>query len=112
VFNDKSQTVFTDDKAKDELNDIRETLFVGGRECWVEEELDEDRVLIYHPLLPLDEVWLLEPERRNRKGDLKKQRRITETREHDLIPKGTKHSVDLDPGPSRMKSHDNYVGNA
>ena len=65
VFDDKFETVFNDGKTSEELDEICNTLFANSRECFVEEEYDDDGMLIYKPP-PLDEVWLTEPERRER----------------------------------------------
>jgi hypothetical protein len=44
------------------LTKLCETLFAGNCECYIEEENDQYRVLIFEPP-PLDEVWLFEPEK-------------------------------------------------
>ncbi len=62
VFDDKFETIFHTGKSTEELDKICNELFVDSRDCYVEEEYDEDGVLIYKPP-PLDEVWLSEPER-------------------------------------------------
>lgn len=84
VFDDKFETVFHDGKSDDELRKICDDLFANNRDCFVEEEYDEDGVLIYTPP-PLDEVWLSEPERRERRRSLDKQRVRTERRERELM---------------------------
>ncbi len=61
VFDDKFETGFYTGKSTEELDKICNELFVESRDCYVEEEYDEDGVLIYKPP-PLDEVWLLELE--------------------------------------------------
>jgi hypothetical protein len=73
VFDDKFGTVFNDGKSSEELDKICAELFVSSRELFVEEEYDDDDVLVYKPP-PLDEVWLLEPERHERRYELDKQR--------------------------------------
>jgi hypothetical protein len=73
VFDDKFETVFCDGKSTEEIDKICDQLFVNSRECFVEEEYDEDGLLIYRPP-PLDEVWLSEPERRDRRRKLTEQR--------------------------------------
>jgi hypothetical protein len=73
VFDDKFETVFNDGKSSEELDKICAELFVSSRELFVEEEYDDDGVLVYKPP-PLDEVWLSEPERRERRYELDKQR--------------------------------------
>lgn len=83
VFDDNFQTVFHDGKTSEELDKICDELFVNSRDCYVEEEYDEDGVLIYKPP-PLDEVWLSEPERRERKNELEKQRRRARHRQQQL----------------------------
>jgi hypothetical protein len=61
MFDDKFETVFSDGKTTEELDKICAELFVNSRDCYVEEEFDEDGILIYKP----HEVWLLEPDRRD-----------------------------------------------
>ena len=55
VFDDNFQTVFSDGKSSEELDKICNQLFVESRDCYAEEEYDEDGVLVYKPP-PLDEV--------------------------------------------------------
>jgi hypothetical protein len=86
VFDDKFETVFNDGKSSEELDKICAELFVSSRELFVEEEYDDDGILVYKPP-PLDEVWLSEPERRERRYELDKQReraarqRVVESKE-------------------------------
>jgi hypothetical protein len=61
VFDDKFETVFCD---TEEIDKTCGQLFVNSKECFVEEEYDEDGLLIYRPP-PLDKVWLSEPERQD-----------------------------------------------
>jgi hypothetical protein len=61
VFDDRFETVVSDGKTSEELDKICKELFVNSRDCYAEEEYDEDGMLIYEPP-PLDEVWLSEPE--------------------------------------------------
>ena len=72
VFDGKFETVFSDGKSSEEIDIICDRLFVNSRECFVEEEYDEDGLLIYRPP-PLDEVWLSEPERQVCRRQLDKQ---------------------------------------
>ena len=81
VFDDNFQTVFSDGKSTAELDKICNELFVESRDCYVEEEFDDDGILIYTPP-PLDEVWLSEPERRERRKVLEQQRVRGERRRH------------------------------
>jgi hypothetical protein len=76
VFDDKFETVFNDGKTSAELDKICAELFITSREYYVEDEYDEDGILIYKPP-PLDEVWLSEPERRDRHKALEEQRNRT-----------------------------------
>jgi hypothetical protein len=86
VFDDNFETVFNDGKASEELDRICNELFVKSRECYAEEEFDEDGILVYRPP-SLDEVWLSEPERRERQKSLDSQhertarQRVVESRE-------------------------------
>eukprot|EP00956_Cyclotella_meneghiniana_P015168 scaffold23014_cov71-Cyclotella_meneghiniana.AAC.1 len=76
VFDGNFQTVFNDGKTSEEVDKICNQLIVESRDCYVQEEYDdEDGVLIYSPP-PLDEVWLSEPERRERRHELEKRRNI------------------------------------
>ena len=61
VFDGNFQTVFHDGETSEELDQICNELFVNSRDCYVEEEYDDDGILVYKPP-PLDEVWLSEPE--------------------------------------------------
>ena len=73
VFDDLFQTVFSDginDKVTDAICDH---LFEESRDVYVEPEYNEDGVLVYSPP-PLDEIWLTEPERRDREQRLRDQR--------------------------------------
>jgi hypothetical protein len=73
VFDDKFETVFNDGKSLEELDKICAKLFVNSEELFVkDEEYDDDGILVYKPP-PLDEVWLLEPERHERWHKLDKQ---------------------------------------
>ena len=72
VFNNNFQTVFHDGRAIEELDRICDELFASNHDCFVQEEYDNDGVLIYTPP-PLNEVWLSEPERRERCDALDKQ---------------------------------------
>ena len=61
MFDEKFETVFNNGKMAEEMDKLGETLFAGNRECYVEEEFNQEGVLVYAPPL-LDEVWLTEPE--------------------------------------------------
>ena len=93
MFDDKFETVFNDGKTPEEMDRLGETLFAGNRECYVEEEFDQDGVLVYEPP-PLDKVWLTEPERRDRRSSLEKQRRRTEKKQRECISDNAKDSAD------------------
>ena len=80
VFDDKFETVFNEGRSNEEVDKICDSLFDGNRECYVEEEYDQDGVLVYEPP-PLDEVWLSEPEKQDCLGSLARQRRLTERRQ-------------------------------
>ena len=83
VFDDKFDTIFCDGKSTAELDAICDELFTSSWDYYAEEEYDENGLLIYKPP-PLDEVWLSEPERRDRKSELQKQRRRHEAHERRL----------------------------
>ena len=103
VFDDKFETVFNDGRTDEELDRICEELFAGNKERYVEEEYDRDGILVYEPP-PLDEVWLSEPERRDRRDALEKQRRRTECRERERASEEIKRNSDRDPCPPLAES--------
>ena len=98
VFDDNFQTVFHDGKSSEELDKICNQLFVESRDCYVEEEYDDDGILIYKPP-PLDEVWLSEPERCERKHELEKQRECARRRQDDLNAKEIKRRMERSKSP-------------
>jgi len=73
VFDDKFETIYHDGKSTEELDRICDELFATNREIYAEEEYDDDGLLVYMPP-PLDEVWLSEGDRRQRRTQLDKQR--------------------------------------
>ena len=95
VFDDKFKTVFSGGKSEEEMDKTCQKLFDGERETYIEEEYGSDGVLIYEPP-PLDEVWLSEPEHRDRQNALRRQRQITRRRE-ELWSKEIKKKVQFDP---------------
>ena len=95
VFDDKFQTIFNEGRTEAELDKICEELFAGDRESYVQEEYDDDGILVYEPP-PLDEVWLSEPERRDRRSALEKQRQRAVRREKELASR-ERH---VEPAPS------------
>ena len=100
VFDDLFETVFHEGDNDVVIDAICNDLFEFNRDWYAEEEYDEDK-LVYRPP-PLDDVWLDEQGRRNRKQELDYQRRRREDRirEHnravpDIIPLNVKD----DAGP-------------
>ncbi len=79
VFDDLFETVYGSGGDNDIYDDIYNQLFETDRDWYVEEEFDVDGELIYSPP-PLDDVWLSEPERRNKKERLACQRERTAQR--------------------------------
>ena len=55
VFDVIFRIVFSNGITEDQQDAIYENLFGGYRECYVKEEYNKSRILIYEPL-PLDEV--------------------------------------------------------
>ena len=102
VFDDKFETVFSGSMSAEDLDKIFKRLFDGDRENYVKEEFDDDGVLIYEPP-PLDEVWLSEPEQRDRKDALQRHRRVTQRREK-LRSKEVKQKLKRDPVPQLAES--------
>ena len=77
VFDDKFETIFNNGMPDEKFDELCNDLFETSRDWYTEEEYDSDGVLIYKPP-PLDEVWLTEPQRRERREALEKQRRTKE----------------------------------
>lgn len=72
VFDDLFETVFASAPNKEVLFEaISNLLWENNRELYAEDEFDNGGNLIYTPP-PLDNVWLTEPERRDRNARLKK----------------------------------------
>lgn len=108
VFDDKFETVFHNGKTSEELDLICDSLFANSRECYAEEEYDDDGILVYKPP-PLDEVWLSEPERRERRVELEKQRHRTYNREKELESREVKQRLDRareSPPPPLVETDD------
>ena len=80
VFDDLFQTVFSSGDNNTVIDAICNNLFETNREVYAEDEFDADENLVYRPP-PLDEVWLDESERQDRRDQLCCQREITEERE-------------------------------
>jgi hypothetical protein len=108
VFDDLFQTVFRSGDNDPVVDEICNNLFEYNRDVYAEDEFDSDGNLVYRPP-PLDEVWLDESERRDRRDRLRRQREITEERERSnrlRIPAPTPpdgntsiHDDDDDVGP-------------
>ena len=96
VFDDKFETVFSAgcDQATEDA--IFEQLFEDSRDLYVEPECDDDGELVYQPP-PLEEVWLSEPERRERQERLRQQR----VRHEDLHRELARETASPEPDPSR-----------
>lgn len=98
VFDDLFQTVFNDAQHDEVTDAICKELFEDSRDIYVEPEYDDDGHLVYSPP-PLDEIWLTEPERRERKQRLRDQRlrnqEIMREKAHSIPP------TLPDPSPSR-----------
>ena len=104
VFDELFQTVFSSGENDAVVDAISNLLWDNNRELYVEQEFDENGNLIYQPP-PLDEVWLSEPERRERKDRLRQQRVRRSEREKrivDAIPK----DIETRPREGRRQSRD------
>ena len=105
VFDDLFDTVFSDHENDEALDIVCNQLFDSSRDCYAEEEHDADGNLVYQPP-PLDKVCLSEPERRERKIQLEKQRRLREERERakwiDKIPVTSPDSDEHDDVPNLL----------
>ena len=87
VFDDKFDTIFQESKTEEELELICQDLFESNRDCYVDPEGEfDDGILVYKPP-PLDEVWLSDTERRERKAKLSRQRQRHAVRERTLQDK-------------------------
>ena len=96
VFDDKFETVFHDGKSPEQIDTICNNLFESQRECYVEEEYDDDGLLIYKPP-PLDEVWLSESERRERLIELEEQRGRVLKRSRQIEEREIKRRLERSP---------------
>lgn len=77
VFDDHFHTVYGDPERDTYTNTICDLLWETDREIYAEDEYGPDGTLIYSPP-PLDEVWLDEEDRRDRRNRLTEQRRRLE----------------------------------
>ena len=80
VFDDLFQTVFSSGDNDVLVDRICNKLFEYNRDIYAEDEFDSVGNLVYRPP-PLDDVWLDESERRDRREHLRRQRELTEERE-------------------------------
>ena len=91
VFDDLFQTVHSADDEDNIVDAITDSLWDNARELYALDEFDKDGMLVYEPP-PLDEVWLDEPARRDRKNRLDRQRRRVVERdkavEQQIVEKG------------------------
>jgi hypothetical protein len=104
VFDDLFQTVFSSGCDDDLVDSICNNLFDCNRDVYAEDEFDSSGNIVYRPP-PLDEVWLDESERRDRRIRLRRQREITEERERTKrlhIPAPTSLP---DPAPDNDDPH-------
>ena len=101
VFDDKYDTIFNSGMSDEKFDVMCNELFESSRDWYSDEEHDGDGNLIYKPP-PLDEVWLSEPERRERREALEKQRRRHEVFERGRATESAKQppvsSDDSPPG--------------
>ena len=67
VFDDQYETVFNMGAPEDQFDTLCNDLFENSRDWYAQEEYDSDGNVTYKPP-PLDEVWLSEPERRDRRA--------------------------------------------
>ena len=74
VYDDLYETVIRTKDDEHEFNTICDDLFKFNRDWYAEEEFDDDGKLIYRPP-PLEDVWLDEQGRRERREQLGYQRR-------------------------------------
>ena len=65
AFDDNYETIFNAGMPDELFNELCNLLFGSSHDCYTEDEYIGDRNLIYKPL-PLDKVWLLEPEWQDR----------------------------------------------
>ena len=103
VFDDLFETVFASAPNKEVLFEaISNLLWENNRELYAEDEFDNGGNLIYTPP-PLDNVWLTEPERRDRNARLKEQRIRRVKKEHELEQRMHEPAVPIvDTIPARL----------
>lgn len=105
VFDDHFHTVFGDGERNEFTDAICDLLWNSNRELYAEDEFDEDGNLIYSPP-PLDNVWLNEEERRDRRTRLLEQRERRDRvirRLRDSVPATTS------PNPRRIENVPNLI---
>ena len=73
VFDDQFETVYSSGEDDAVVDAIYDRLFESNSDIYVEPEYDFDDELVYSPP-PLDEIWLTEPERRERIDRFRDQR--------------------------------------
>ena len=72
VFDDQFETVYSSGEDDGVVDAICDRLFESNKDIYVEPEFNFDGELVYSPS-PLDDVWLTEPERRERIDKLRYQ---------------------------------------
>ena len=115
VYDDLFQTVFGAEESDEVTDTILELLWDRGKESYGEEEYDEDGLLVYQPP-PLNEVWLDEEDRRERKTRLRHQRNRTFEREKkierkivDRVPEGANSPRSTSKVPDLVSRGDSSV---
>ncbi|KAL7529135.1 hypothetical protein ACHAXR_002811, partial [Thalassiosira sp. AJA248-18] len=87
VYDDLFQTIFNGGYSATETDSIFDELFENARDVYSPIEHDKDGAIVYEPP-PLDNIWLTEEERREKKVDLQKRRdrdRDRWTKEYDEV---------------------------
>ena len=73
VFDDKFETVHGSGENDAAIDAICNRLFIQNREVYIEPEFNDEGELVYSPP-PLEDIWLKEPECRERRERLREQR--------------------------------------
>ena len=107
VFDDKYETIFNNGMSDEQFDALCNNLFESSCDLYANEEYNSDGNLLYKPP-PLDEVWLSEPERRDRQDALEKQRRRCDIFEHERAAESLKDtpSSPADSPPGLIVSDD------
>lgn len=84
VYDDNFSSIFNDTSLQDsKADEIFDDLFENARDFYGEIERDAGGVIIYEPP-PLEDIWLSEPERREKKDIVRRRRDADRTRQQNF----------------------------